>query len=625
MPRIRQLPPALVNQIAAGEVVERPASVVKELLENAVDAGSTRIDVEVRQGGSGLIQVVDNGCGIHPDDLPLAFASHATSKLHKAEDLFHIDTLGFRGEALASFGSIAQVTLQSRPADQPSGAAITCHGGQLSAVVPWNGAPGTRIEVRHLFFNTPARRKFLKGVATEMGHVTEVFTRLALAQLGVHLTLRHNGKLLFEVPASLGQLDRIGLFFGAEVRNALYLVEAQEGPVALGGYVGDPSCDRGNSQTQYLFLNGRWVRDRGLFQAVQEAYRGLLMTGRYPVAFLFLELPPDRVDVNVHPTKAEVRFRDKDSIYQLIQQAVSRRLQAADLTARLQLKTGKGPLPAPEGDPLAPPPAGRTPPETPVREQTPLPPRPEPMPPAARSTSPRTQAPTEKKALSPPSTTELFSPSSRQGQPAGTPVSHGVGIEPDTHLRSPRALQVLDCYLVVEVPPDEVLFIDQHALHERILFEQLQSRLRSGRLETQRLLLPETVQLPASQAALVLEQREALAELGLEVGGFGGGTLMLSCYPALLGRQSPKAVLQAVVDYVLSKERVPSREQFLHDLLGLMSCHSAVRAGDRLRPEAIRELLALRELAENSHHCPHGRPTSLRFSRRDLERHFKRA
>jgi DNA mismatch repair protein MutL len=229
MARIQRLPATLVNQIAAGEVVERPASVVKELLENAIDAGSTRIDVEVRQGGSDLIQVVDNGCGIHPDDLPLAFASHATSKLRSAEDLFRIDTLGFRGEALASVGSIAQVTLQSRPADQPSGAAITCHGGQLSAVVPWNGSPGTRVEVRHLFFNTPARRKFLKGVATEMGHVSEVFTRLALAQLGVHLTLRHNGKLLYEIPASLGLLDRIGLFFGADLRNALYLVEAQEG------------------------------------------------------------------------------------------------------------------------------------------------------------------------------------------------------------------------------------------------------------------------------------------------------------------------------------------------------------------------------------------------------------
>ncbi len=625
MARIQPLPPTLVNQIAAGEVVERPASVVKELLENAVDAGSTRIDVEVRHGGGELIQIVDNGCGIQPDDLPLAFASHATSKLRSVEDLFRIDTLGFRGEALASVGSIAQVTLQSRPADQPSGAAITCHGGQLSPVVPWNGTPGTRIEVRHLFFNTPARRKFLKGVGTEMGHVSEVFTRLALAQLGVHLTLRHNGKLLYEVPASLGLLDRIGLFFGSEVRNALYLVEAQEGSVALGGYVGDPSCDRGNSQTQYLFLNGRWVRDRGLFQAVQDAYRGLLMTGRYPVAFLFVEVPPEQVDVNVHPTKAEVRFRDKDSLYQLIQQAVSQRLRAADLTARLQLKTRTEDLPGSEANRRSPLSENRTPPATPAGEETSLSSRPKEMPSAARSTTPpRTPAPTEKKSVSPPISVELFAPSTSQVQPAAIPVPHDLGTEPDADFRSPRALQVLDCYLVVEVPPDEVLFIDQHALHERILFEQLQQRLHSGRLETQRLLIPETIELPIRQAALVLEERAALAELGLEVEDFGGGTLVLNSYPTLLDRRSPKAVLRAVVDYVLTKERVPSREQLLNDLLSLMACHAAVRAGDRLTPEAIAALLALREVAQNSHHCPHGRPTSFRLSRHDLERHFKR-
>jgi len=330
------------------------------------------------------------------------------------------------------------------------------------------------------------------------------------------------------------------------------------------------------------------------------------------------------VDVNVHPTKAEVRFRDKDSLYQLIQQAVSGRLQAADLTARLQLKTGKGPRPVPEDDLRSPPLASRAPPATPPQGQIPLPSRPEEMPSAERSTPSRPLAPAEEKSLPSPAAAELFAPSARRGQPAAAPVPHGLGSEPGAPLRPPRALQVLDCYLVVEEPPDEVLFIDQHALHERILFEQLQQRLRAGHLERQRLLLPETIELPAGQAALVLEQREALAELGLGVEGFGGGTLMLSCYPALLGRQSPKAVLQAVVDYVLAKERVPSREQLLHDLLGLMACHAAVRAGDRLSPEAIRELLALRDLAENSHHCPHGRPTSLRFSRHDLERHFKR-
>jgi DNA mismatch repair protein MutL len=237
MARIRRLPPTLASQIAAGEVVERPASAVKELLENAADAAATRVDVEAARGGTDLIRVVDNGCGIDADDLPLAFARHATSKL-AAEDLCRVGTLGFRGEALAALGSVAQVRLQSRPAGQASGAEVSSHGGELSAVVPWGGAPGTRVEVRHLFYNTPARRKFLKGAAAEMGHVAEAFTRLALAHLGTHWALRHNGKLVYEVPASAGLLDRVGLFFGEEVRDSLYMVQAQEGPLTLGGYVG---------------------------------------------------------------------------------------------------------------------------------------------------------------------------------------------------------------------------------------------------------------------------------------------------------------------------------------------------------------------------------------------------
>jgi DNA mismatch repair protein MutL len=246
-----------------------------------------------------------------PEDLPLAFASHATSKLTSADDLFQIGTLGFRGEALASIGSIAQVALQSRPADQPFGAVIACNGGELSAVRAWNGSPGTRIEVRHLFYNTPVRRKFLRTVSTELGHISEVFTRLALPPTAPHLTLAHNGKLLHEVPFSIDLLDRIALLVGRDLQERLCPVEVEDGPVKLSGYLADPACDRSSPQGQFWYVNGRWLRDRGLSQALQDAYRGLLMTGRYPVAFLFLDLPPEQVDVNVHPAKAEVRFRDR--------------------------------------------------------------------------------------------------------------------------------------------------------------------------------------------------------------------------------------------------------------------------------------------------------------------------
>src|SRR4051812_33532230 len=335
MPRIRQLPPDVVTKIAAGEVIERPASVVKELLENSIDAGATRIDVDLEAGGTDLIRVVDDGCGIEPDDLPLAFAQHATSKLASADDLFQIGTMGFRGEALASVAGVGQVTLQSRVRGAASGCEIRCDGGALTTPKPWNGATGTRIEVRHLFYNVPVRKKFLKSVATELGHTCESVTRLALANPALHITLRHNGKLVYDIPASAGLLDRIALFFGGEVRDALYEIDSGPGPVRATGFIADPKCDRGNSKLQYLFINGRWFRDRSIAHALQEAFRGLLMVGRYAVGFVFLTLPPDKVDVNVHPTKAEVRFQENSLVYSMVRGAVKSRLLKENLVPHL--------------------------------------------------------------------------------------------------------------------------------------------------------------------------------------------------------------------------------------------------------------------------------------------------
>jgi DNA mismatch repair protein MutL len=594
--RIRQLPAEVVNKIAAGEVIERPASVVKELLENAVDAGARRIDVEVEQGGTELIRVVDDGGGIPADDLPLAFASHATSKLQNADDLFRIGTLGFRGEALASIGGVAQVTLQSRVPDRPAGAEVTCHAGQLSPVRAWNGAPGTRIEVRHLFYNTPVRRKFFRTTATEMGHVCEAFTRLVLAQPSRHWTLRHQGKRVYEVPTSAGLRERLGLFFGAEVRDQLYPVRAAQGPVRLTGFIADPACERGNAKMQYLFVNGRWVRDRSLGHALQEAYRGLLMTGRYAVAVLFLELPPDQVDVNVHPTKAEVRFRDGQALYHLVFSAVRERLRAENLTARLQ-----APPPAPVPPPLAGAPwsVGSTLPEPPGFSPSP---GSAPLAAATGSAEP-----------------ERLSPSA----PLPPPSSLAPDLTRTTFPADAKAIQLHNAYLVLETP-EGMLVIDQHALHERILFEHLKRRIRAGELERQRLLIPEPVDLPAEQTARALEHRAALAELGLEVEDFGGGTLLLTSYPAILGNRPPVEILRAVVDHLVAQERVPSREVLLNDLLSLMACHAAVRAGDRLTPEEIADLVAQRDLANDTHHCPHGRPTSLLFSKQELDRQFRR-
>jgi DNA mismatch repair protein MutL len=645
MKRIQQLASDVVTKIAAGEVIERPGSVVKELLENSIDAGSTRIDIDLEAGGTELIRVADDGHGIVAEDLPLAFASHATSKLTSADDLFAINTMGFRGEALASIGGVAQVMLQSRTHDQPCGSEIHCAGGQLSAIRPWNGSPGTRIEVRHLFFNVPVRKKFLKSVATELGHVCETVTRLALANPTLHITLRHNGKLVYEIPASAGLADRISLFFGSEVRDSLFEIDSGPGTLRLTGFIADPKCDRGNAKLQYLFVNGRWFRDRSIAHAMQEAFRGLLMSGRYAVGFLFITLPPDRVDVNVHPTKAEVRFQENSLIYSLVRSAVKTRLLKENLVPRLSVPVGEEASPLGER-PEPPPRTAPSYPETALRPPAGLfqaVPPPSWFPPGPtisprREAAERTVAPWETETPGPPPaqpTPDNAGQPEQQGTQAALPpavpeeaASTLPRIPSSAELNSAfragsTAIQIQDSYIVLETP-EGMLVIDQHALHERILFEQLRRRVRDGKLEVQRLLIPEPIDLPAEQAALVLEEAENLGELGLEVADFGGNTILLSSYPTLLGRKPPHEIFKGVVDYLVTRERPPSRDAMLHLLMATMACKAAVKAGDRLTPEEIAHLLHLRQLAEDSHHCPHGRPTSLLFSRQELDKQFRR-
>ncbi|MBP3959205.1 DNA mismatch repair endonuclease MutL [Gemmata sp. G18] len=729
MPRIRQLPPDVVTKIAAGEVIERPASVVKELLENSIDAGATRIDIDLDAGGTELIRIVDDGCGIDPDDLALAFSQHATSKLETADDLFRIGTMGFRGEALSSIAGVGQITLQSRTHAAASGCEVKCDGGALSDARPWNGTPGTRLEVRHLFYNVPVRKKFLKSVATELGHVCETVTRLALAHPTLHITLRHNNRLVYDIPASAGLTDRIALFFTGEVRDALYELDSGAGPLRLTGFIADPKCDRGNSKLQYLFVNGRWFRDRSVAHALQESFRGLLMSGRYAIGFLFLTVPPDKVDVNVHPTKSEVRFQENSLIYSLVRSTIKHRLLKENLVPHLTVPQGEeigGPEPAPVeaptlftsprrelaeqtlapwergeiADPFWRTPAGvapRSSPATsftrkeggdrwsggfstpPLRSETaertvsePVLPSPftSPVTSPVRETSrgpvekegerksevrdatPTASTPTrptleqglgrgvstepapsgseeEESALADlPSQEEEEAPAPHDDPPSAHQTPQPAPSAPATAERvevpsAGTAIQLHDSYLVLETP-DGMLVIDQHALHERILFEQLRRRIRSGQLEIQRLLIPEPIDLPAEQAALVLEAADALAELGLEVSDFGGSTILLSSYPTLLGRKAPHTILRGVIDHIVTQERAPTKEALLHLLMATMACKAAVKAGDKLSAEEINYLLHLRAMAEDSHHCPHGRPTSLLFSRQELDKQFRR-
>lgn len=600
MPRIRQLDAATITRIAAGEVIERPASVLKELLENSLDAGATRIDIDLESGGIDLLRVVDNGGGIPADELALALAPHATSKLNSSDDLFKLRTLGFRGEALASIGGVAKVVLQSRPPDQAHGAEIQCDGSVCSAVRPWGGAVGTRIEVRHLFYSVPARKKFLKAIPTELGQCCEVVTRVALANPETHIVLRHNLKTVYELPATTQLTDRIGLFFGAEIRDALYRIDSGPTLPGLSGYVADPACDRGNAKLQYMFVNGRWFRDRSLSFALQDAYRGLLMTGRYPVGFLFLKVDPESVDINVHPTKAEVRFRESSVIFSLVRGIVKTRLLKESLIPNLE-----APAPVFATLPIRPMPSAEPfSPRRALAEATP----------AAWEVTSRTIAPTIEAE---PIAIESTPP------PEPEPPTIPQTLFPIPTLLPGSVLQVQDTYLVAETPKG-MLVIDQHALHERILYEQLRERVKSGKLEVQRLLIPEPIDLPADQAAMILEVKDALAELGLEISDFGGNTILLSSYPTLLSRRPPHEIFRGVVDELMTKDRVPAKEALFDHLLATMACKAAVKAGDRLSQEEITHLMQLRQLAEDSHHCPHGRPTSLLFSRTELDRQFRR-
>jgi DNA mismatch repair protein MutL len=638
VPEIRTLPPSVINKIAAGEVIERPASVVKELVENSVDAGSTRIEVAIEKGGQELIRIADNGCGIQQDQLPLAIASHATSKIQSADDLFKVSSLGFRGEALASISEVSHFILRSRIASENAGYEIEVHGGDPKPVVPCGCPTGTSIEVRHLFFNTPVRRKFLKTPQTEMGHIGEAFTRIALAQPHIHFTLLHNGRVVHELPPTESWAERIGHFFGPEIRDSLIPVQAEDRDLRLWGFVVDPAHSRSHNRMQYLFLNGRHIKDRSLQHALDEAYRGLMMTGRFPIAFLKLEMPVDWVDVNVHPAKLEVRFQDGGRLYSQILGTIRNKFLTTDLTAKAQLTRPSDPTTS-----LAP---ERDFPRSPAERQTTLDWRsvPErrdfPSLPAvsggdklgsveASGHETRRQSPFEDLP---------WVPTSSEGQagikemPQYETVAHSVsgpvssetslGVEAAAGKRS-RAVQIHNRYLVTE-NDEGMIVIDQHALHERVLYEQIRSQAVEGELETQQLLVPETVHLSPAEAALAEEHQDVLAQIGLKIEPFGGSTLLIHTYPAMMAKRPPAELLRIALEQLVQGGKTPEKRDILDELLHMMSCKAAIKAGDRLSPEEIDSLIEYRDLCQDAHHCPHGRPTALYFSRDELDRRFKR-
>jgi len=617
MSPIRILPEQLVNQIAAGEVIERPASVVKELLENAIDAQASRILLELQEAGKKLIRTSDDGTGIPAAEIPIALAGHATSKIATAEDLEGITSLGFRGEALASIASVADVRLVSRTADAMEAVEVAVSAGQAEPPRPTSGPVGTTVEVRNLFRYVPARRKFLKADATEMGHITEQVTRLALAYPNVHLAVTHNGRTVYELPPTDSIRARVEVFFGADMAQALLEIASEEPAGKLWGLIGPPHLARATTQAQYLFLNGRYVRDRGLAHALREAYRGLLEGGRQPVAFLFLTVPPDRVDVNVHPTKIEVRLRDGHLLYGQLLAAVRARLLGPGITPRIA-----PPLELPVAGPEGRPPSFDAERDARVRQavadflrspQAQDQPR---LPLAGRADKARPSAPGEHVDVRPP----VYSPGAKYGAAGGQPQSPTYATPGAAPL---RAVQLHNTYLVAETA-DGILIVDQHALHERILFEEIMARLESGPLEAQRFLLPVTAGLTDREIAAIDEHREALGRLGIEAEAMGPRTVAIHAFPTLLARAEPTAVLRDFLAWALALDAPPTARQVLEKLAHVAACRAAVKAGDPLKHEEIEALLARREVGDLAATCPHGRPTALVLSKSDLEKQFGR-
>ncbi len=656
---IQQLSTSMINKIAAGEVIERPASVVKELLENSVDAGATQIEVSLEQGGIELIRITDNGSGIPEDQLMLAVTSHATSKIETADDLFSVGTFGFRGEALASITEVSQTTVRSRTPDSDCGFELVVNGGHHEPIQPCGCPVGTTIEVRQLFYNTPVRQKFMKTAQTERGHIAEAFTRVALANPHVQMTLMNNGKVQHQLAASDSWAQRIAQFFGPEIGENLIPVSNDDDQVSISGFVVNPSVNRSNNRMQYLFLNDRFIRDRSLQHALSEAYRGLLMVGRYPICFLRMQMPYDLVDVNVHPAKLEVRFQNGGAVYRQLLGTLRSKFLSTDLTAKGQLSRRNpvaeteeenlelkpGPSESQERIAFGPTVVARDWTSTPRQPRGVLPgqsgdfrPFP-PLSPAGLASDTATDGQGDAKVTRAlPAGYDPFSQPMPQPMPdpfadATEKVSaQEVGVQDDPFSTTvqqtgppkvPLAIQVHNTYLVHETQ-DGMIITDQHALHERIIYEQIREKVLAGTLEKQRMLVPEPVSLRPAEAAAVLEQADLLKGLGIEVDPFGGDTVLVASYPAMLSNQNPAEVLKGVIEKLMGEAKNLDQRDLVDELLHMISCKAAIKAGDKLTPEEIEALLEQRELCQDGHHCPHGRPTSLTFSREELDKKFKR-
>tara|TARA_R110000787_G_scaffold14348_16_gene44391 strand:+ start:2008 stop:3876 length:1869 start_codon:yes stop_codon:yes gene_type:complete len=613
-PQIRKLPHDVVNRIAAGEVVERPAAAVKELVENALDAGATRISIAIEDGGLKRMAIEDDGCGMSSDDLLLALERHATSKLAPGDDgrvdLLNIHTMGFRGEALPSIASVSRMTITSRAPGEDAADVFVEAGrieGPRPAAFTGRGETGTRIEVRDLFHATPARLKFMKGERSETMAVSDVVKRLAMANPTVAFSLESNGRNLFrhaaEPKGEDGQLSRLGAIMGRDFRDNAVAIDAEREGVRLTGFAGLPTLNRGNAQMQFMFVNGRPVKDRMLNGVIRAAYQDFLARDRHPMAALFVELDPEYVDVNVHPAKTEVRFRDAGNVRGLMIGALRHSLAAAGhrastTVAGFALGKAKAEAPMPSGALFASRPAyGASDGYGAAR-------------PPADAYQPAAFAEPVREVYDAEN-----APTARiEPVPAPAENSFPLGVA--------RA-QLHETYIVAQTA-DGIVIVDQHAAHERLVYEDMKRQMAAGGVKRQALLIPDVVELTEDEAARVLERADELADLGLEIEPFGAGAVCVRATPALFGEMDAIGLIRDLADDFAEYEAGLALKERFEEVMGNMACRGSVRAGRRLNGDEMNALLRQMEATPHSGQCNHGRPTYVELKLADVERLFGR-
>ncbi|MBP9718260.1 DNA mismatch repair endonuclease MutL [Candidatus Gracilibacteria bacterium] len=559
---ITVLPDALISQIAAGEVVERPASVIKELLENSIDAGATYCAIEVQQDGTKLISVRDNGCGMDAEDARLAFVQHATSKIDSLEDLSAVSSFGFRGEALAAISSVAHVSVTTRVSGAEGGYAVHADAGKVTSHGPTGCAPGTEIVVRNLFFNTPARKKFLKTESTEFSHLLQTVTHIAMSHPRIGFSLTHNGQPVFELPNNSSYVERLSALLGKEVMREAVAVDFETGSLHVYGYVGRPGSAFASKRHQYLFVNGRDVTDSSVARAVIDAYGSRLAARSYPLFVLHIDLDPREVDVNVHPRKLSVKFVEPGNIYRNVLQAVKQSLDEQQLfSTQSSMVTQTG----------------------------------------------RTDAPVQ-------STPSLLTQTSLEDRP------HNSIDQSQTHLIEPLGY-LANSYILMR-DGDSLVLVDQHAAHERIMYEKLKKQYQQAQKQTQPLLVPITLHCTHAEAVFIQEALTHLQQLGFECEQWSGNTLAIHAIPAQLDANSIEKIVKQMIEEVMQQQK--SSELFNERLLKSLACKSAVTFGMPLSPHEQRQLLTDLQVTTNNATCPHGRPSKIAITFEELERKFMR-